>query len=236
MTTSDPGSPAIATAPGLALDRSRPVSANPTTAVFGQVMGLVAATIAFLAAGAYIGRDLNPGLGIVFFLGAFACIFGLNVASSRGSRQLASTLLFGVGLLLGLALGPVLSAYAHVDPAALWQAAGATAASVAALGALGYAVRRDLSSWARTLLWALDRLRDRGNLRLNSPRECHLRRRRARDLRRLHGVRFQSAAPHRCAGRDSDRSEHLPRYLQRVPAVPAAVRRRAGLTRSCQRN
>jgi FtsH-binding integral membrane protein len=155
VTTSDPGSPAIATAPGLALDRSGPVSANPTTAVFGQVMGLVAATIAFLAAGAYIGRDLNPGLGIVFFLGAFACIFGLNVASSRGSRQLASTLLFGVGLLLGLALGPVLSAYAHVDPAALWQAAGATAASVAALGALGYAVRRDLSSWARTLLWAL---------------------------------------------------------------------------------
>ena len=155
MTTSDPGSPAIATAPGLALDRSGPVSANPATAVFGQVMGLVAATIAFLAAGAYIGRDLNPGLGIAFFLGAFACIFGLNVASSRGSRQLASTLLFGVGLLLGLALGPVLSAYANVDPAALWQAAGATAASVAALGALGYAVRRDLSSWARTLLWAL---------------------------------------------------------------------------------
>ncbi len=63
--------------------------------------------------------------------------------------------LFGIGLLLGLALGPVLSACANVDPAALWQAAGATAASVAALGALGYAVRRDLSSWARTLLWAL---------------------------------------------------------------------------------
>jgi FtsH-binding integral membrane protein len=155
MTTSDPGSPAIATGPGLALDGSGPVSANPATAVFGQVMGLVAATIGFLAAGAYIGRDLNPGLGIVFFLGAFACIFGLNIASSRGSRQLASTLLFGLGLLLGLALGPVLSAYANVDPAALWQAAGATAASVAALGALGYAVRRDLSSWARTLLWAL---------------------------------------------------------------------------------
>ncbi len=155
MSTSDPGLPAIATAPELALDRSRPVSANPATAVFGQVMGLVAATIAFLAAGAYIGRDLNPGLGIVFFLGAFACIFGLNVASSRDSRQLASTLLFGVGLLLGLALGPVLSAYAKVDPSALWQAAGATAASVAALGALGYAVRRDLSSWARALLWAL---------------------------------------------------------------------------------
>ena len=91
----------------------------------------------------------------MFFLGAFAGIFGLNVASTRGSRQLAMTLLFGVGLLLGLALGPVLSGYAKVDPSALWQAAAATAASVAALGAIGYAVRRDLTSWARTLLWAL---------------------------------------------------------------------------------
>ena len=44
MTTSDPGSPAIATAPGLAVDRSGPVSANPATAVFGQVMGLVPET------------------------------------------------------------------------------------------------------------------------------------------------------------------------------------------------
>jgi hypothetical protein len=37
----------------------------------------------------------------------------------------------------------------------LWQAAGATAAFVAALGAYGYATRRDLSSWARGLFWAL---------------------------------------------------------------------------------
>ena len=34
-------------------------------------------------------------------------------------------------------------------------AAGATAAFVAGLGAYGYATRRDLSSWARTLFWAL---------------------------------------------------------------------------------
>jgi FtsH-binding integral membrane protein len=63
--------------------------------------------------------------------------------------------LFGLGLLFGLALGPVLSAYAKADPAALWQAAGTTAVFVACLGAFGYATRRDLSSWARALLWAL---------------------------------------------------------------------------------
>jgi len=123
--------------------------------VFGHVMGLVALTLGCLALGAYIGRDLSGGLGIVFFIAGFACIFGLNIASRRGQDQLAITLLFGLGLLLGLALGPVLSAYAAADPAAIWQAAGATGGFVAALGAVGYAIRRDLSSWARTLFWAL---------------------------------------------------------------------------------
>ena len=73
----------------------------------------------------------------------------------QGREQLAITLLFGLGLLLGLTVGPVINDYANADPAALWQAAGATAAFVAILGAVGYATRRDLSSWARTLLWAL---------------------------------------------------------------------------------
>ena len=45
--------------------------------------------------------------------------------------------------------------YAGADPSALWQATGASAAFVAATGAYGYATRRDLSSWGRTLFWAL---------------------------------------------------------------------------------
>jgi FtsH-binding integral membrane protein len=45
--------------------------------------------------------------------------------------------------------------YAKADPSALWQAAGATAAFVAASGAYGYATRRDLSASARTWFWAL---------------------------------------------------------------------------------
>jgi modulator of FtsH protease len=118
-------------------------------------MGLVALTVGFTALGAYIGRNLSGGTGLILFLGAFACIFGLQFANARGREQLAVALLFGLGLLLGLAVGPVIAVYAKGDPAALWQAASATAAFVAALGAYGYATRRDLSSWARTLFWAL---------------------------------------------------------------------------------
>jgi modulator of FtsH protease len=89
------------------------------------------------------------------FIGAFAVIFGLNAAATAGREQLAIALLFGLGLLLGLAVAPVIADYASADPSALWQAAGATAAFVAALGAYGYATSRDLSSWARPLFWAL---------------------------------------------------------------------------------
>ena len=124
-------------------------------AVFGQVMGLVALTVGCTALGAYIGRNMTGGTGILFFIGAFACIFGLNIASSRGREQLAIALLFGLGLLLGLAVAPVLNAYANADPAALWQAAGATGAFVAALGAVRLCHPARSSSWARALFWAL---------------------------------------------------------------------------------
>ena len=133
----------------------QPLTRDATRELLGQVMGLVALTVGCTALGAYVGRDLGGGAGILFFVGAFACIFGLNVAASRGNEQFAVGLLFGLGLLLGLAVAPVLNDYAKADPAALWQAAGATALFVAGCGAYGYATRRDLSSWARGLFWAL---------------------------------------------------------------------------------
>ena len=123
--------------------------------LLGQVMGLVAVTVGFTALGAYLGRDLSGAAGLVAFVGSFATIFGLNFAVASGRRQLATGLLFGLGLLLGLAVAPVIADYANADPSALWQATGATAAFVAGLGAYGYATSRDLSSWSRVLFWAL---------------------------------------------------------------------------------
>jgi modulator of FtsH protease len=134
---------------GAAITRDR------THQVFGQVMGLVAATVGFTALGAYVGRHLTGGTGILFFIVGFACIFGLQFATARGREQLAIGLLFGLGLCLGLAVAPVIHVYATANPAALWQAAGATAATVAALGSIGYATRRDLSPLYRFFFWAL---------------------------------------------------------------------------------
>lgn len=139
--------PYAPTSPALTRDQTR--------SVFGQVMGLVALTLGCTALGAYVGRNFTGGTGILFLIVMFGCIIGLNAASARGHQQVAVTLLFALGLCLGIFLGPVLSAYAQADPTAVWQAAGSTGLFVAGLGAYGYATRRDLSSWYRTLFFAL---------------------------------------------------------------------------------
>jgi FtsH-binding integral membrane protein len=139
----------------LAFGGSAALTRDRTREVFGQVMGLVALTVGCTALGAYIGRNLTGGTGLLMFILAFACVFGLNFATARGHEQLAIGLLFGLGLFIGMAVGPVLAVYAKAQPSALWQAAGATGLFVAGLGAYGYATRRDLSSWYRTLFWSL---------------------------------------------------------------------------------
>jgi modulator of FtsH protease len=78
----------------------------------------------------------------------------MNVAVKR-SEQLAVGLLFGFGLLLGLALSSTIGYYVGADPQAVWQAGGATALFIAGFGVAGYATRRDLSALARVLFWAL---------------------------------------------------------------------------------
>jgi FtsH-binding integral membrane protein len=131
-----------------------PLSRVETGRLFGQTMGLVAITAGLFAFGAYIGRDTSGGAAIVCFVLAFAVLLAMNAAAQR-SEQLALGLLFGFGLLLGLAVAPTIAFYVDADPQAVWQAGGATALFVAGFGAAGYATRRDLSALARFLFWAL---------------------------------------------------------------------------------
>jgi FtsH-binding integral membrane protein len=128
---------------------------DQTSAMFGPVMGLVALTVGCTALGAYIGRNFSGGSGLLFIIVLFGCVIGLQAASARGHQQLATVLLFGLGLALGIFLGPVLSYYLKADPDAVYQSAGSTGLFVAGLGAYGYATRRDLSSWYRGLFFAL---------------------------------------------------------------------------------
>jgi FtsH-binding integral membrane protein len=122
--------------------------------LFGQTMVYVAATAGFFALGAYAGRNLSERLGWIWFIAALACLFGMNFTARR-SVGATSVLLFGFGVLIGLATAPLLVYYSSTDPAVLWQAGGATALFIAGFGAAGYAIRRDLTALARVAFFAL---------------------------------------------------------------------------------
>jgi len=130
------------------------IARDRTRTLFSQTMGYVAVTAALFAAGAYLGRDLSYGLGFAWFIAAIGCLIGMRFAVRR-SQQLTVGLLVAFGLLIGLAMAPVLAYYAGTNPEALWQAGGATALFIAGFGAAGYATRRDLSAIARVCFFAL---------------------------------------------------------------------------------
>jgi len=138
----------------LAWDAGRAVGRDRTRTLFGQTMGLVAATAGLFALGAYVGRDSSYRLGFVWFIAAFACLLLLRVAARR-SEVAAIALLFGFGILMGLGVAPVTAYYASTNPQALWQAGGATALFIAGFGAAGYTTRRDLSTLGRISFGAL---------------------------------------------------------------------------------
>jgi uncharacterized protein len=122
--------------------------------LFAHTMGLVAITTGLFALGAYLGRNMSYQTAWLWYIAAFALLFGMNFAI-RSSEQLAIFLLFGFGVVMGLATAPVIAYYASTNPQAVWQAGGATALFIAGFGAAGYATRRDLSALARICFWAL---------------------------------------------------------------------------------
>src|ERR1700684_894838 len=75
--------------------------------------------------------------------------------AARRSQQLTVGLLALFGLLIGLAVAPVIAYYGSMDPRALWEAGGGTAVFLGGVGAAGYATRRDLAALARVFFWAL---------------------------------------------------------------------------------
>jgi modulator of FtsH protease len=125
-----------------------------TNTLFARTMTYVAATAGLFALGAYVGRNLNHGAGFIAFLAAFAALIAMRFTAQR-SPEATVALLGAFGLLMGVAMAPTLVYYATTDPQALWQAGGATALFIAALGSAGYATNRDLSGVARFSFWGL---------------------------------------------------------------------------------
>jgi modulator of FtsH protease len=149
MSTTDPTNAVTPSHPSL-LHTSR----ERTGTLFAQTMGYVAMTAGAFALGAFVGRDLPGAFGVVSFFGSIAALFALRCAVSRSNTE-AAVVLAGFGLLLGLAVAPMLASFASADPQALWQAGGAAALFVGGFGTAGYATRADLTVVARISFWAL---------------------------------------------------------------------------------
>lgn len=134
-------------------DSSLQGSSTEGATLFGSTMELVALAGGVFALGAFLGRTLSPGWGLLFFVISFALLIAMRIARSSGSASLA--LLFAFGMSLGVATGPTVAYYASTDPATVWEAAGATALFMAGIGSAGYASRSNLSSLSRFAFWGL---------------------------------------------------------------------------------
>lgn len=129
-------------------------SRDRTRTLFGQTMGLVAATAAFFALGAYAGRNLTHTVAFGAYIAAFAVLLIMRFAARR-SAGASTVLLLAFGVLMGAASSPILVFYAATDPQILWKAGGATALFVGAFGSMGYVTRRNLFWLARVSFVAL---------------------------------------------------------------------------------
>ena len=130
----------------------REAATTSTAQLMGQVMFLVAVALGFLALGTYFGRELAVGTARIC---SFVGLGMLLVAAFGGERfrvgAFAMGWLYALALMIGLGLGPVISYLATVDPGAITQAAGGTALTVTGMGALGFALSKDLARWMRPL-------------------------------------------------------------------------------------
>ena len=94
-----------------------------TTALFGQVMFLVGIAIGFMAVGSFVGRDLALGTARVLSFVAIGMLFAQSFVEPLRRGALGMLWLFGLSLILGLSLGPVLDYYVQSDPKTVTQAA-----------------------------------------------------------------------------------------------------------------
>jgi FtsH-binding integral membrane protein len=139
-------------------ERAGVAARDESRAIFAKVMFLVAVTAGFAAAGAYVGRDLSQGWSFGAWIAAFALILAMSFSRRRDEASpLQMGLLFGIGALLGLSVGPALNAYASLQDGGtlIAQAAGLTALFMGVMGGVGYATRRDLSSLGRVSMIGL---------------------------------------------------------------------------------
>lgn len=130
-------------------------STTDASGLLGRVLVLVAVALGFAAAGAFAGRNLSGGVAIAITVLALGMLIVQGLGGQRFRvGQFAVGWLYAVALAIGLGAGPVLTRYASADPSAITDAGITTALVVAAMGACGFSMSKDLAAWMRPLTFA----------------------------------------------------------------------------------
>jgi modulator of FtsH protease len=133
------------------IEVSSGVRERDTSLIMGQVLSLVAAALALCALATYLGRDLAFGTARFF---SFAGLGLLIVQSFVAPLRRGSLGILWLGLIasaIGYGLGPFIAYYVNTDPSAVTSAVGLTALTVLGMGALGFAISKDLKGWMKPL-------------------------------------------------------------------------------------
>lgn len=115
-----------------------------STPLLVKVMGLLSASIAMGAVGAYVGRNLQGWLAIIgLFVAMMALIF---IIPAAGGGLVGTTLLMGFGFVGGMTLGPLVSlAAAEEGPGIVIQSLTGTTAIMLITGFITLATGIDFS-------------------------------------------------------------------------------------------
>ncbi|MGH2901577.1 MAG: Bax inhibitor-1 family protein, partial [Solirubrobacteraceae bacterium] len=91
----------------------------------------------------------------ILFLVAFGMLIAQSFVATLRVGTFAIGWLYAIALLLGIGIGPALNHFIQSDPAAVTQAAGATALITLGMGAGGFALSKDLKAWMRPLSYVI---------------------------------------------------------------------------------
>lgn len=122
-----------------------------TPVVLGQVLFLVAVALGACAAGTLIGDSLETGAARACSLVGLGMLLAQSFVVALRHGPLGIGWLLALSLLIGLGLGPVIEYLTVTDPGVVPTAAGITALTVAGMGAVGFVLAKDVSSWMRPL-------------------------------------------------------------------------------------
>ena len=128
-----------------------PITARSTSLIFGQVMFLVAVALGLCALGSVLAHDLDFHTARVCSFAGLGMLFAQSFIKPLRHGPLGIGWLAALAVLIGMGLGPAVAYIAVVDPGALTNSAALTALIVAAMGAGGFAMSKDLVGWMRPL-------------------------------------------------------------------------------------